>query len=145
MFQVFTYAEKLYTICYIYLIIVEKVLEKLSKLQEENNIEVVSKTSRISIDLELTRKMTYVKIAAANRLLWYQFFKSFQPFGRVEWNETGTFCKICKIFKIPFQFVLTLIIPVVDYELDRHGWSKLLNCLQFIFSPILVIFIMSEY
>jgi sodium/potassium/calcium exchanger 6 len=39
------------------------------------------------------------------------------------------------IFQAPIQVILSLIIPVVDYSEELHGWSKLLNMINVIILP----------
>lgn len=39
----------------------------------------------------------------------------------------------------PVVLVLNICLPVVDYTLDDHGWSKLLNSTQAFIIPIMII------
>lgn len=45
------------------------------------------------------------------------------------------------IFQAPVVFVLLLIIPIIDYGEELHGWSKLLNMLNMLTLPQLFLFI----
>ncbi|XP_033254573.1 mitochondrial sodium/calcium exchanger protein-like isoform X3 [Drosophila miranda] len=41
------------------------------------------------------------------------------------------------ILKSPLKLICTLFLPIVDYEIYRHGWCKLLNCIQIITTPLI--------
>lgn len=46
-----------------------------------------------------------------------------------------------KYFQAPVLFVLLVFIPIVDYSEFLHGWSKLLNMVNIITLPQLILFI----
>lgn len=43
------------------------------------------------------------------------------------------------------MFFLSLVIPIVDYSEEQHGWSKLLNMLNLITLPQLFLFITGHF
>lgn len=48
---------------------------------------------------------------------------------------------LINFFKIPVILLILLFIPIVDYTIENHGWTKLLNSLQIITLPIGIILI----
>ncbi|XP_002138749.2 mitochondrial sodium/calcium exchanger protein-like [Drosophila pseudoobscura] len=74
-----------------------------------------------------------------NLFLLTEFFESLNPIDEAEWKLAGWCQRILLIVKSPLTFFLILFIPVVDFEKDKHGWSKLLNCTQIITNPFLMI------
>lgn len=47
-----------------------------------------------------------------------------------DWEEGNFLSKIFCIIKSPFIFFLHLVIPIVDYSIEMHGWCKLLNIIH---------------
>ncbi|XP_052843488.1 mitochondrial sodium/calcium exchanger protein isoform X1 [Drosophila gunungcola] len=74
-----------------------------------------------------------------NLLLFTEFLQSLNPIDGEAWQLGGRCNRIYLIVRCPLVFVLLLFIPVVDYEKDKHGWSKLLNCTQIVTNPFVVI------
>ncbi|XP_036342749.1 mitochondrial sodium/calcium exchanger protein-like [Rhagoletis pomonella] len=119
-------------------------LVKLEQLQAEAGIEILDRTSRMSIDVNITRTMSFdALLNEPNKDLMKQFIESLNPIQRVEWLESGFAGKSYLIVTAPVLFVLQLFIPVVDYERERHGWSKLLNSIQIPFVPLIVVYALS--
>lgn len=74
--------------------------------------------------------------------MFQQFFYSLNPIDESDWINSNNFIKVLMVFKSPIIVALRILIPIVDYELDDCGWSKLLNCIQLVLLPsILVYFI----
>ena len=44
-------------------------------------------------------------------------------------------------FQLPLKLILNILVPVVDENLPRNGWSKLLNCVNLVATPILILLI----
>lgn len=120
-------------------------LSKLEQLRAEAGIEILDRTSRVSIDINRTRTMSFDEILnKPNKDLVKQFFQSLNPIQTVEWVESGTAGKVYLIITAPVLFLLQLFIPVVDYEHDRHGWSKLLNSFQIPWVPLIIIYTLGK-
>ncbi|KAH8254458.1 hypothetical protein KR032_010181 [Drosophila birchii] len=97
------------------------------------------KDSPAPVDIETNRKYLYNAENPKNLMLFREFFKSLNPIDGVEW-QLGGFCqRFFLIIRSPLVFILLIFIPVVDFEKDKHGWSKLLNCLQIVLNPFVVI------
>ncbi|XP_018794052.1 PREDICTED: sodium/potassium/calcium exchanger 6, mitochondrial isoform X2 [Bactrocera latifrons] len=116
-------------------------LAKLQQLRAEAGIEIIDRTSRLSIDVNRTRTMSFDAILnKPNKDLMKQFFESLNPIQKEEWLESGVVGKLYIAITVPVLFVLQVFIPVVDYEKERHGWSKLLNSIQIPWVPMILIY-----
>lgn len=76
--------------------------------------------------------------------IFQQFFYSLNPINVTDWLRASWLFKIIMIVKSPILVALRILIPVVDYELDDCGWSKLLNCVQLWISPSFIIYCISK-
>ncbi|XP_022220280.2 mitochondrial sodium/calcium exchanger protein [Drosophila obscura] len=86
-----------------------------------------------------TRTILYNVRNPKNLFLVTEFFESLNPIDMEEWQLAGWCQRIILIVRSPLYFFLILFVPVVDYEKDKHGWSKLLNCTQIITNPFIMI------
>ncbi|XP_030388102.1 mitochondrial sodium/calcium exchanger protein-like [Scaptodrosophila lebanonensis] len=91
------------------------------------------------IDIEATRTILHNETNPKNLYLFKEFFESLVPIDLDEWSTRGCFGRFIIILRSPIVFVYTVFVPVIDYELDKHGWSKLLNCTQIITNPAILI------
>ncbi|XP_053960821.1 mitochondrial sodium/calcium exchanger protein-like [Anastrepha ludens] len=73
-----------------------------------------------------------------NKSLFGQFFYSINPYNKSEWEMANWLMKAVILLRMPILFVLTILIPINDHEEDNHGWSRLLNCAQFILLPTFI-------
>ncbi|XP_028902163.1 mitochondrial sodium/calcium exchanger protein isoform X2 [Zeugodacus cucurbitae] len=120
-------------------------LAKLEQLRAEAGIEILDRTSRLSVDVNRTRTMSFdAALNKPNKDLFKQFFESLNPIQREEWLESGIAEKIYIVITAPLLFLLQLFIPTVDFEKERHGWSKLLNSIQIPWVPMIIIYIFSK-
>lgn len=46
------------------------------------------------------------------------------------------FKKVYEIFKCPLMLLLTITVPVVNYEEDKHNWNRHLYCIQCVLGPL---------
>lgn len=69
-------------------------------------------------------------------LLWSLFLKAVNPIDKNDWENGSFLMKIFSIIKSPFILVLHLVIPIVDYSIEMHGWCKLLNMIHCITLPM---------
>ncbi|XP_046866183.1 mitochondrial sodium/calcium exchanger protein-like isoform X2 [Drosophila willistoni] len=93
----------------------------------------------VDVDAEVTRTILHNSGNPKNLFLFSEFFESILPIDIEQWNGGGFCNRLCIILRAPLVFFCTIFIPVVDYHLDKHGWSKLLNCTQIITCPIIMI------
>lgn len=76
--------------------------------------------------------------------MFQQFFYSLNPIDERQWIRGNHFVRMLMVVKSPITVALRIFIPVVDYELDDCGWSKLLNCIQLVFSPPIIVYCVSK-
>ncbi|XP_071790514.1 mitochondrial sodium/calcium exchanger protein-like isoform X1 [Asterias amurensis] len=62
--------------------------------------------------------------------------RGINPIDVEDWKDKSVVGKIYEIFKSPLQLLLQLTVPIVDHTEDKHGWNRLLNCLQLIIDPL---------
>ncbi|ALC42451.1 CG14743, partial [Drosophila busckii] len=89
-----------------------------------------------------TNQMRYILHSprnSKNRFLFTEFFEAIIPIDMLKWRTSGCCGRFYLILVAPLNLILTLLIPSVDFLLHKHGWSKLLNCLQIIINPFLFI------
>lgn len=91
------------------------------------------------VNVETNRTNLYNQENPKNLLLFREFLESLNPIDGEAWELGGCCQRLFLIIRSPLVFVLLVFIPVVDFEKDKHGWSKLLNCLQVVLNPFVVI------
>lgn len=82
--------------------------------------------------------MFYKEINGKNHLLWQDMLDSLNPIDMVDWQTGNHFQRFLMLFKAPILLVVTLLVPIVDYERNKHGWCKLLNCIHMAVNPFLL-------
>ncbi|KAH8370772.1 hypothetical protein KR093_004906, partial [Drosophila rubida] len=92
-----------------------------------------------SVDYNATRTILHSKSNSKNSRLWSDFLESLNPIDATNWRLAGRCERIYIMLKCPMRLLVTILVPVVDYELYKHGWSKLLNCTQIVTNPFFVI------
>ncbi|EDW61066.1 mitochondrial sodium/calcium exchanger protein [Drosophila virilis] len=104
-----------------------------------NSSKSLSEQRPEQVDYETNRTMLHSKSNAKNRFLGAEFLETLNPFDAVEWKLSGCFGRLMIIMKMPLVLLITMFVPVVDYERYKHGWSKLLNCTQIVTNPFILI------
>ncbi|RWS25205.1 sodium/potassium/calcium exchanger 6-like protein [Leptotrombidium deliense] len=66
------------------------------------------------------------------------------PIDLMEWTEETLFSKICQLWKSPLYFLLTITVPVVDFESHKNNWCRLLNCIHCVTGPFVVLVLTSN-
>ncbi|XP_064554245.1 mitochondrial sodium/calcium exchanger protein-like isoform X2 [Drosophila montana] len=94
---------------------------------------------RVSIDMEAKRNTYYPMARNKNHRLFTEFFSAIQPIKLNEWRQATMLHRAFYIVRAPGVFLSAIYIPLVDYELDKNGWSKLLNCIQIFLNPAVTI------
>lgn len=107
-------------------------------------MDIIAQASRAVFNIESTVGSFYGYNVGPNRNLYEQLFESLNPIDENDWKASGRIGKIIMCLKVPITFVLTLFIPSCDYEMERHGWSKLLNCSQVVALPLVTCFLMCK-
>ncbi|KAG5677105.1 hypothetical protein PVAND_006888 [Polypedilum vanderplanki] len=80
-----------------------------------------------------------------NKDLFIKFIHDINPIKRIDWNESSFLGTIFIIIKAPIVFILSFIIPLVDYGEDLHGWSKLLNMINVITLPQVALLVLGIF
>ncbi|XP_037907665.1 mitochondrial sodium/calcium exchanger protein-like isoform X2 [Hermetia illucens] len=110
--------------------------EILRNVNELKSIEIYDK-SRSVMDINITKSAEF-QGGTPNSNLFKQFIHSLNPISIEAWKLAGWKGKLIQILQAPAIFVLLLVIPVVDYNAPVHGWSKLLNVIQIVVTPLLI-------
>lgn len=76
--------------------------------------------------------------------MFQQFFYSLNPIDELDWMKGSKFFKVIMVVKSPIIVALRIFIPVVDYELEDCGWSKLLNCIQLVILPSILLYFLGK-
>ncbi|XP_052261125.1 mitochondrial sodium/calcium exchanger protein-like isoform X2 [Dreissena polymorpha] len=76
--------------------------------------------------------LTAVRVEGA----WPQFLEAVNPVDSHGWSGMSLPKKIYEVLKCPVVFLLTITVPVVNYEDDKHNWNRHLSCLQCILGPV---------
>ncbi|XP_052898565.1 mitochondrial sodium/calcium exchanger protein-like [Anopheles moucheti] len=77
----------------------------------------------------------------ANEGLLVDFCNHLNPLDPEDWNNGGWVMRIFCLLKAPFVLLLLLTIPIVDTDVERDGWCKLLNICHCLTLPLLVVFV----
>ncbi|XP_075166462.1 mitochondrial sodium/calcium exchanger protein-like [Haematobia irritans] len=118
--------------------------KQFTMFRQEASIEIINRNSLTSVNIEETRRSTYHDRLSPNENLFQQFKDAFRPWDIDEWHDASCIQKSVMCFKAPLIFILVLFLPIVNYEEERHGWSKLLNCLQVVLLPLMMILLLYE-
>ncbi|XP_016986317.1 mitochondrial sodium/calcium exchanger protein [Drosophila rhopaloa] len=91
------------------------------------------------VDVEANRTILHNKANPKNLFLFSEFFRSINPIDPEQWYLSGKCARIALVAKVPVTFMLQLLIPFVDFQKVKHGWSKLLNCIQIVLTPFVLV------
>lgn len=95
--------------------------------------------SELEMDYGLDRRMSFAPQKPGKNYLLSQFYDSLKPFDFDEFKGKGILGKAMDIFCAPVTIILAIFIPLVDLDEERNGWSKLLNCIQWVTFPLILI------
>ncbi|KAH8370766.1 hypothetical protein KR093_004904 [Drosophila rubida] len=93
---------------------------------------------RLTINTHTTRMVDFSNENSKNDYLFDGFVETIQPIQEDYWRDCGTAVRIGLLILSPLMLFFLLLIPIVDLERRRHGWSKLLNCIQIVVTPMYV-------
>ncbi|XP_020815351.1 sodium/potassium/calcium exchanger 6, mitochondrial-like [Drosophila serrata] len=96
------------------------------------------------VDVESNRTVLHSENNPKNRFLFAEFFLVLNPIDPEQWLLSGKLGRLKMICMAPVLFALRLTIPMVNYTLIKHGWSKLLNCLQIVINPCIVFLLLES-
>ncbi|XP_030387676.1 mitochondrial sodium/calcium exchanger protein-like isoform X2 [Scaptodrosophila lebanonensis] len=95
-------------------------------------------SGRRSIDPTTTRNIKYDAANSKNVNLFREAWQAVKPINMDEWRRYGIFWRSYLLVKAPVVGVCALFLPLVNHEVDKHGWCKLLNCIQLFTTPSLI-------
>lgn len=116
----------------------------LESLKSEAFISLVDRKHGKLYDIDSTIRSGSIIGEGRNANLFEQFWDSLRPFDMEEFNESNGFMKVFTLIKVPLVFLMNVLLPVVDYEEDNHGWSKLLNCIQLNTLPLFILYFIGK-
>ncbi|SPP74321.1 blast:Sodium/potassium/calcium exchanger 6%2C mitochondrial [Drosophila guanche] len=96
------------------------------------------------VDFEATRTILHSNQNSRNLFLFADFWETVLPLDLEKWAFSGCCTRFLMILKAPLEFFCTIFLPMVDYEKDKHGWSKLLNCIQIVTCPVFMIMLLES-
>ncbi|XP_053661965.1 mitochondrial sodium/calcium exchanger protein-like [Anopheles marshallii] len=77
----------------------------------------------------------------ANEGLLVDFCNRLNPLDPDDWSNGGWVMRTFCLLKAPFVLLLLLTIPIVDTDVERDGWCKLLNICHCLTLPLLIVFV----
>lgn len=99
----------------------------------------MGRSTRISLDRKATRMVLHNRALGRNWGLFKDLFIALRPINCEKWRKGNIIKRAFMLTKIPAVIICCIYIPLVDYELDKHGWNKLLNCIQVMLNPAMSI------
>ncbi|XP_030555300.1 putative sodium/calcium exchanger 7 [Drosophila novamexicana] len=117
------------------------ILQRKSYQNDNRTFSFLTKvgSERVTIDMEANRNIYYTRDRSKNHHLFREFFSAIQPIKLNEWRQATMLVRAYYIARAPVVFLSVIYIPLVDYELKKNGWSKLLNCIQIFLNPAFTI------
>lgn len=142
---------------------IAEIVKRAESLEEATEIKIYNrKDSSVVLEQDILKVFqTEFQGADPNHRLLKSFMQAINPLDEREWKDAGWIKKVLmmlkvksnfsilraslKLFYVSFQapvvFLLVLFIPIVDYGDYLHGWSKLLNMLNIVTLPQLLLFV----
>ncbi|XP_070069654.1 putative sodium/calcium exchanger 7 isoform X2 [Drosophila takahashii] len=103
------------------------------------------RNSRVSVNRGLTRIRKLDMTQPKNRGLFRDFFLVLRPIQCQAWQRADILKRTLLLIRAPAVILCTLFIPLVDYEMDKHGWNKLLNSIHVIVNPALSVSVLMSF
>ncbi|XP_058460946.1 putative sodium/calcium exchanger 7 [Malaya genurostris] len=111
-----------------------------NQLRGETEVIIRPRNPSMGSEVDISRNRVSIFIRQASPPQNYHLFRDFcdhlNPIEMEEWETSGWCGKIIAVLKIPIRLLLTLIIPIMDYTIERHGWTKLLNMVHCFTLPL---------
>ncbi|XP_017849202.1 mitochondrial sodium/calcium exchanger protein-like [Drosophila busckii] len=96
---------------------------------------------RHTVDIHGNRNVFHSSTVPRNHRLCKDFLEALNPIDVYNWKKANLSLRAFYVAKAPVTVICVLYIPLVDYELDRHGWTKLLNCIQIFLNPAITLIV----
>ncbi|KAI8039898.1 hypothetical protein M5D96_007323 [Drosophila gunungcola] len=65
-----------------------------------------------------------------NRGIFKEFLLGLRPIKCKDWRKAELLSRVLLLLRAPIVVLCALYIPLVDYEMEKHGWNKLLNSIN---------------
>ncbi|XP_075390996.1 mitochondrial sodium/calcium exchanger protein [Tenrec ecaudatus] len=65
--------------------------------------------------------------------------RALNPLDYRKWRRKSVYWRVLKVFKLPVELMLLLTVPVVDPDKEDRNWTRPLNCLHLLTSPLLCV------
>ncbi|XP_064554243.1 putative sodium/calcium exchanger 7 isoform X2 [Drosophila montana] len=120
-------------------------LQKYNFLARDDRVELLHRRSNLRSSVKdptftyMTRRMSshsrinlkdksdvLVFVQSRNRHLFKEFFLALNPFHKEDWRKANVFIRAFLIARAPVAVLCAIYIPLVDYELEKNGWTKAL-------------------
>jgi len=130
---------------------------KLEYYSQDTRVEILEKSSsisitriryttmrmirnpRVSVNRRYTRNMKLDYTQSKNQGIFRDFFLALRPIKCQAWKQAELLNRVLLLIRAPAVVICTLYIPLVDYEMEKHGWNKLLNAINVVVNPALSI------
>ncbi|XP_026835634.1 putative sodium/calcium exchanger 7 [Drosophila erecta] len=94
---------------------------------------------RVSVNRRVTRNMRLDYTQSKNVGIFRDFLLALRPIKCQSWKQADILNRVLLLIRAPAVVICTLYIPLVDYEMEKHGWNKLLNSINVVINPALSI------
>ncbi|XP_020805741.1 sodium/potassium/calcium exchanger 6, mitochondrial [Drosophila serrata] len=99
---------------------------------------------RVSVNMEKNRNIMYDIRRGKNHRLLKDFLLELRAIKCSDWRKANMIGRALLIAKAPLVLICILYIPLVDYEMKKHGWKKLLNILHVVVNPSISVMVFSS-
>ncbi|XP_017000965.2 mitochondrial sodium/calcium exchanger protein isoform X1 [Drosophila takahashii] len=101
----------------------------------------MARNTRVSVDKKVTRNVKHNRAQGKNFGICRDFYLAIRPITCEKWRKANMIERAIMLVRTPGVILCIIYIPLVDYEMDKHGWNKLLNCLQVMLNPAMSIIV----
>ncbi|KAH8234249.1 hypothetical protein KR038_004834, partial [Drosophila bunnanda] len=99
---------------------------------------------RVSVNMERNRNIMYDRNRGKNYRIYRDFILELRPIKCRDWRRANMVDRACLLTKAPLVLICILYIPLVDYEMKKHGWKKLLNILHVMLNPAISVMVFNS-
>ncbi|XP_052839416.1 mitochondrial sodium/calcium exchanger protein isoform X2 [Drosophila gunungcola] len=103
------------------------------------------RTYRVSVNRRFTRLVKHDRTLPKNRGIFKEFLLGLRPIKCKDWRKAELLSRVLLLLRAPIVVLCALYIPLVDYEMEKHGWNKLLNSINMMVNPALSISVLMAF
>ncbi|XP_043645923.1 putative sodium/calcium exchanger 7 [Drosophila teissieri] len=100
---------------------------------------------RVSVNRRHTRNMRLDYTQSKNFGIFRDFLLAIRPIKCQAWRQADLLNRVLLLIRAPAVVICTFYIPLVDFEMEKHGWNKLLNAINAVVNPALSISIFMAF